>query len=110
IEDERLQTFVITGLLVASDKFANREYLNTIRRWIGMTKMGQIIQEEIEAACAAARAETATVRAEAAATAARAAARDKEIAKNLLRKGMDISDIVECTGLARADVEMLLLN
>ncbi|MDR1574275.1 MAG: hypothetical protein LBS24_08190, partial [Clostridiales Family XIII bacterium] len=96
IEDERLQTFVITGLLVASDKFANREYLNTIRRQINMTKMGQIIQEEIEAACAAVRAE--------------AAARDKEIAKNMLRKGMDISDVTECTGLARADVEGLLLN
>ncbi|MDR1573474.1 MAG: hypothetical protein LBS24_04140, partial [Clostridiales Family XIII bacterium] len=79
----------------------DREYSGKIRRWIGMTKIGQIIQEEIEAACA-----------EAAMTAAATTARAEknDIAKNMLRKGMDISDISECTGLARADVERLLLN
>jgi predicted transposase/invertase (TIGR01784 family) len=96
IEDERLQTFVITGLLVATDKFIERQYSNSVRRWIGMTKIGQIIQEEIEAA-----------RAEAAMT---ARAEKNNIAKNMLRKGMNISDVTECTGLARADVEKLLLN
>jgi hypothetical protein len=71
-----------------------------------MTKIGQIIQEEIEAA----RAEAAMTAAAVAEARAEAAARDKEIAKNMLRKGMDISDVTECTGLARADVEKLLLN
>jgi predicted transposase/invertase (TIGR01784 family) len=59
--------------------------------------MGQIIQEEIEEAAAKA-------------TAAAARAEKREIAKNMLRKGMSVSDIAECTGVSKAEVEKLRLN
>lgn len=46
IENEDEQTFVLTGLLVSSDKFIDREYAEIIRRCLGMTKVFQIIEEE----------------------------------------------------------------
>jgi predicted transposase/invertase (TIGR01784 family) len=86
-------------MLVASDKFVDREYSGMIRRWLKMTKVGQLIQEEIEAAAAKAAKE---------ATAKTAAAEKREIAKNLLRKGMALSDVAECTGLPIAEAKMLV--
>lgn len=46
IENEDEQTFVLTGLLVSSDKFIDKEYAEIIRRCLGMTKVFQIIEEE----------------------------------------------------------------
>jgi predicted transposase/invertase (TIGR01784 family) len=103
IENERLQAFTLAGLLVASDKFVDREYSGMIRRWLKMTKVGQLIQEEIEAAAAKAAKEAA-----AEATAKTAATEKREIAKNLLRKGMALSDVAECTGLPMSEAEMLV--
>jgi hypothetical protein len=94
MRDESSQAFTVAGLLVVSDKFVNREYSSRIRRWLNMTKVGQIIQEEINAAAEKAAMET-------------AAAQKREIAGNLFRKGMSLSDIVECTGLPIAEAEML---
>jgi ribulose 1,5-bisphosphate synthetase/thiazole synthase len=84
-----------------------------------MTKVGQLIQEEIEEAAAAAAAKaTKEAKAEAAKEikAAKAAVakaekeateRDREIVKNMLRKGMAVSDVAECMRLPIAETEML---
>jgi hypothetical protein len=53
-------------MLVASNNFVNRQYAEKMKGWIGMTKIGQLIQEDIYAA------------AEAAAEAADAAATERE--------------------------------
>jgi hypothetical protein len=98
IEDRDLQLFIVAGLMIASDKFVDRRYSETVRRWINMTKVVQIIQEEIEAAAAAAMAEAK----------AEAAEEKNGIARNLLRKGMDPEDIAECTGLSNTDVEAIM--
>jgi hypothetical protein len=89
IGDEQLQMFVIAGMLVASDKFIDRDYSTMVRRWLNMTKVGQIIQEEISAA---------TDR------------RDKEIALKMLEKGKDAAEISEFTGLTKADIDALPLS
>lgn len=41
IERAELQTFVLTGLLVFTDKVIRREDSEKIRRWIEMTKVGR---------------------------------------------------------------------
>ena len=46
IEDENMQAFVITGILVSSDKFIDRGYAKTVRRYLSMTKVFQILEEE----------------------------------------------------------------
>lgn len=46
IEDENTQVFVITGILVSSDKFIDRDYAKSVRRYLSMTKVFQILEEE----------------------------------------------------------------
>jgi hypothetical protein len=41
-------------MLVASNNFVNRQYAEKMKGWIGMTKIGQLIQEDIDAAANAA--------------------------------------------------------
>jgi hypothetical protein len=62
---------------------------------MNMTKVGQLIQEEIEAAAAKAAAEA-------------AAENSKQIAKNMLDGGMTLSDVVKYTGLPMSEAEMLV--
>ena len=52
IESREIQTFVFTGLLVFTDKVIRKEDSEKIRRWIKMTKVGQIIEEEMQQAIA----------------------------------------------------------
>ena len=40
IDDENMQAFVITGILVSSDKFIDRDYAKSVRRYLSMTKAG----------------------------------------------------------------------
>ena len=46
IADEEQRIFTLSGVIVASDKFINREYLNQIRRRINMTQLGQLYEKE----------------------------------------------------------------
>ena len=46
IPDERQRIFTLSGVIVASDKFINRKYLNQIRRRINMTQLGQLYEKE----------------------------------------------------------------
>ena len=53
IKDEQEQLLVVTGLLVASDKFIRKEYAERIRRRFGMTKIGRLIHEDGAKECEA---------------------------------------------------------
>ena len=46
VTDSRQQIFILSGVIVASDKFINREYLEQIRRRINMTQLGQLYEKE----------------------------------------------------------------
>ncbi|AXF55275.1 hypothetical protein [Salicibibacter kimchii] len=48
IPDDREQIQVIAGILTATDKFADDEISPKIREWLSMTKVGRIIEKEIE--------------------------------------------------------------
>ena len=90
VSDEKIQAFVIAGVLTASDKFIDRDYSNRIKEWLRMTKVGQLYEEEkIEAVIEAVQ-------------------KSKfEIAKNLLDNGADIVLVMKSTGLTRADINRL---
>ncbi|MCB5473114.1 hypothetical protein LIP76_19435, partial [Erysipelatoclostridium ramosum] len=46
IEDENTQGFVITGILVCSYKFIDRDYAMSVRRYLSMTKVFQSLEVE----------------------------------------------------------------
>lgn len=46
IPDEEQRIFTLSGVIVASDKFISREYLDQIRRRINMTQLGRLYEKE----------------------------------------------------------------
>jgi hypothetical protein len=46
ITDEKQQLFIIAGILVASDKFIDKNYSKMMTEWISMTKVAQLFEEE----------------------------------------------------------------
>lgn len=93
IEDETTQTFVITGILVSSDKFIDRDYAKSVRRYLSMTKVFQILEEEKQEAINLAEQK-----------------RTIEIAENLLKDGFDTVVIVRATGLSEEKIEEIRNN
>ena len=87
IPDEEQRIFTLSGVIVASDKFINRDYMEQIRRRINMTQLGQLYEKEkIEYA-------NQKVRENA-----------KEIAKSLLEDGTEIVKIMKATGLTEKEL------
>ena len=78
IPDEGQRIFTLSGVIVASDKFINRDYMDQIRRRINMTQLGQLYEKEkIEYANQKVRENT------------------KEMAKSLMDEGDDIIKIMK---------------
>jgi hypothetical protein len=46
VADEAQQVFIVAGILVAADKFIDKDYSKMVRGWIAMTKVGRIFEEE----------------------------------------------------------------
>ena len=87
IPDEGQRIFTLSGVIVASDKFINRNYMDQIRRRINMTQLGQLYEKEkIEYG--------------------NQKAREKviEMAKSLMDEGDDIIKIMKVTGLTEAEL------
>lgn len=87
VTDSRQQIFILSGVIVASDKFINREYLEQIRRRINMTQLGQLYEKEkIEYANKKNRELT------------------EEMAKSMLDEGIDFVKIMKVTGLTEDEL------
>ena len=87
IPDEGQRIFTLSGVIVASDKFINRDYMDQIRRRINMTQLGQLYEKEkIEYA--------------------NQKVREKaiEIAKALLEDDTEMVKIMKVTGLTEAEL------
>jgi len=83
VKDNEQQIFILSGVIVASDKFINREYLEQIRRRINMTQLGQMYEKEkIEYANK----------------------KTREMALKMLKRNIDIVDIMEVTGMTEAEI------
>lgn len=91
IPNEGQRIFTLSGVIVASDKFINREYLNQIRRRINMTQLGQLYEKEkIEYGNQKIRETSIKER--------------NEMALRMLNRNMDIIDIMEVTGLTENEL------
>lgn len=87
ISDINQKIFILSGVIVASDKFIDRDYLEMMRRRINMTRLGQLYEKE--------KIEYANEKVKKA---------NLETAKKMLDKEMDIIDIMEITGLSEAEI------
>lgn len=83
LEDEEQQVFILSGVVVASDKFIQKEYMEQIRRKINMTQIGQMYEKEkIEYGNQKVR----------------------DMAKGMLNEGIDIVKIMKITGLTEEEI------
>lgn len=91
IPDEEQRIFALSGVIVASDKFIDRTYLEQIRRRIHMTQLGQLYEKEkIEYGNQKAR---------------EASIKEKtEMALKMLNRNINIIDIMEVTGLTETEI------
>lgn len=90
IENEKEQVLVLSGLLVASDKFISRENAESIRRWLVMTKVFQIFEEEKQEALQNA-----------------LQAEKRKTAEKLLKKEADMEFIMYVTDLAEEEIRTI---
>ncbi len=87
VTDEKQQIFILSGVIVASDKFINREYMEQIRGRINMTQLGQMYEKEkIEYANKKNRELTI------------------EMAKSMLDEGINFVKIMKITGLTEEEL------
>lgn len=87
IPDEGQRIFTLSGVIVASDKFINRDYMDQIRRRINMTQLGQLYEKEkLNMLNQKVRKIT------------------KEMAKSLMDEGDDLIKIMKVTGLTEAEL------
>lgn len=106
IESREIQTFVFTGLLVFTDKVILKEDSEKIRRWLEMTKVGQIIDEEIQQAIAETWRQAEAEKEEAIQSAEKNA--NHSTAQKMLACGISIDQILQCIdGLTRGELEMM---
>ena len=91
IPDREQRIFTLSGVIVASDKFISREYLEQIRRRINMTQLGQLYEKEkIEYGNQKVRETSIRER--------------TEMALKMLNRNIDIIDIMEVTGLTEDEL------
>ena len=87
LRDEEQRIFILSGVVVASDKFIEKEYMEQVRRKINMTQIGQMYEEEkIEYGNQ------------------RALKEKTEIAKILLQEGADTVMIMKATGFTEEEL------
>lgn len=91
VTDGKQQIFILSGIIVASDKFINRKYLEQIRRRINMTQLGQMYEKEkIEYANRKIRETSIRERA--------------KMAKSMLDEDIDLVKIMKITGLTEDEL------
>ena len=86
LENEEQQVFILSGVVVASDKFIQREYMEQIRK-INMTQIGQMYEKE--------KIEYGNQRAKEAA---------KEMARAMLDEDIDTIKIMKITGMTEEEL------
>ena len=86
-EDRQEQLFVLSGLLVSTDKFINHATAQSIRRRINMTKVGRMIYED--------------------GMAEGIMQERKQVVENMFRENLDLSVIQRITGMTIEEIEQI---
>ena len=87
-----ISCLIVAGIVTATNKFIDAEYLEKLKEWIKMTRVARLFEEEkVEAVNVAINETDKNVR--------------KQIAKNMLIRGNDFIDIMQITGLTRLEID-----
>ena len=91
MEDEEAQSFLLSGMLVFSDKVITRKDSKRIKEWLMLTKVGQLFEEEkLEAVLQAKKEEK------------------KQVVEKMIRKGFSNTEILDIIdGISKTDVEAI---
>lgn len=93
IKEEKQQLFVLTGILVNTNQFIDRDYAEQVRRWLSMNKVFQIFEEEKQEAINRVILE-----------------KDREFAEKLIAMDLEAVKIMKVTGLTREQIEEIRNN
>lgn len=93
IKDETNQVFVLSGVLVATDKFIDEKYADNIRRYLSMTKVARLYEEEKQEAVNLAEKKGANT-----------------MLENFIKAGADTLMIMQATGLTKEEIEKIRNN
>ena len=88
VQDEHQQLFIMAGIITATNKFIDAEYMKSVKEWIKMTKIARLFEEE---KIAAVNENDRNVR--------------KQIARNMLMRGDDILEVMQMTGLTHMELD-----
>ena len=95
MEDEEQRVFVLSGIAVFADKVIEEENMDMIRRYLGMTKVGQLFEDE-------------KIRAVKEATVKVTEKVTKEVtekaAEKALKQGFSVEDIAEILSMTEEEV------
>ena len=97
LRDEGQKMFAVAGIVTATNKFIDEDYLKKLKEWIKMTKLARLYEEE-------------KVEAVNQAVYQAVNQKSKEIARNFLASGLDIAQVMQATGLTRADIDEILTH
>jgi hypothetical protein len=87
IRDENTQSFIVAGILAATDKFIDKLYSKNMKGWLAMTKVGRLFEEEkLEYAQKYGK------------------EMKLDIARRLLSNGVDILTIMKSTMLSKSEI------
>ena len=87
------QVFVLSGVLVTTDKFIDEKYADNIRRFLSMTKVARLYEEEKQEAVNLAEQK-----------------RNIHVAESLIKDEVDTVVIMRATGFSREQIEELRNN
>ena len=110
IDDSEMQIFLLSGLLVFTDKVIAKEDSERIKEWINMTKVGRLYEEEKLEALRKLEEEKEQEKKEAVKEAKKQVKKQSccTIARRMLKKGMPISEIQSfITNLSYEEIEAL---
>ncbi len=92
-KDEMKQVFVLSGVLVTTDKFIDEKYADNIRRFLRMTKVARLYEEEKQEAVNLAEKKGANT-----------------MLENFIKAGADTLMIMQATGLTKEEIEKIRNN
>ncbi len=112
IKEEETQLFLLSGILVFTDKVIDKETAKQIKEWIKMTKVARLYEEEKIEAVNEAVTRTIQQKEKEKERAIQQKEKEKERAihqmvKKMLEKNVDILNIMEITGLTKKMIEKI---
>lgn len=112
IKEEETQLFLLSGILVFTDKVIDKETAKQIKEWIKMTKVARLYEEEKIEAVNEAVTKTIQQKEKEKERAIQQKEKEKERAihqmvKKMLEKNVDILNIMEITGLTKKMIEKI---